>query len=608
MTRFALDPSWMAGAVPGAVVCVRGSVEIEVAFDAGDDVVEAVVAALAGGCDAGELAGAAQASPAEAAELLELLAEQGALVPGGSPAIAPESGLAAAIRGVLEGTPVERAWTADELLVLPPEADAETARGAVRAFVAGLRPSARLAAYAQVAASGGGGAIAGDVPDPDAAARALEVVRGLDRFAIHVVALDGGTVVSVTPAELAARCFDVPHRLGPLVAVDGTAPGPGGRATAAAIHAPASLRHARSERDRHAHGSGDDPAEAALIARAEAAERFAMGDPASLRIRRARPGAFFEPALPGTLHRWSARQLRDHPERRADADAAERLWIPARTVGGTERWVPVEAVLVPFDDPLCGRTMEQTSSGVAAHTSASAAADNAVLELVERDAFLWTWVQRVSRERIDPASLPAVASLAYERLRGTDCEVDLVNLTLDTCPVVLVVVRDAERLLVTAAASPDPARAAQRALSEAAMLAASLGDGGPEPVDAVAVRTPDDHLARHRDPQARAGAAFLTGGADLIDVREVASAPGAPLEAVRVVAEPLLVDLTTSATHPFHVARALVPGLVPMSFGWDGEPLGMPRLAAPLTLADGRTAGAQLDLEDAGPVPPHPFA
>jgi ribosomal protein S12 methylthiotransferase accessory factor len=30
---------------------------------------------------------------------------------------------------------------------------------------------------------------------------------------------------------------------------------------------------------------------------------------------------------------------------------------------------------------------------------------------------------------------------------------------------------------------------------------------------------------------------------------------------------------------PLHVARAIVPGLVPVSFGYDTEPLGMKRLA-----------------------------
>ena len=74
------------------------------------------------------------------------------------------------------------------------------------------------------------------------------------------------------------------------------------------------------------------------------------------------------------------------------------------------------------------------------------------------------------------------------------------------------------------------------------------------------------------------------------------------------VAAPLAVDLTGPATAPFAVVRLLVPGLVPMTFGWDGEPLGMARLGAPVDTADGRRLGRRLDLEALGPLLPHPFA
>ena len=58
---------------------------------------------------------------------------------------------------------------------------------------------------------------------------------------------------------------------------------------------------------------------------------------------------------------------------------------------------------------------------------------------------------------------------------------------------------------------------------------------------------------------------------------------------------------------PVGVVRALVPGLVPLSFGWDREPLGMARLGSPLRTADGRVLGRALDLPRLAPVAPHPF-
>jgi hypothetical protein len=74
------------------------------------------------------------------------------------------------------------------------------------------------------------------------------------------------------------------------------------------------------------------------------------------------------------------------------------------------------------------------------------------------------------------------------------------------------------------------------------------------------------------------------------------------------VDQPIVVDLTTPRSQPFHVARAVVPGLVPIAFGHDREPLGMPLLARPRRGPDGARLGRELDLATAGPLPLHPFA
>ena len=76
---------------------------------------------------------------------------------------------------------------------------------------------------------------------------------------------------------------------------------------------------------------------------------------------------------------------------------------------------------------------------------------------------------------------------------------------------------------------------------------------------------------------------------------------GGPLDELARIGEPLTVDLSSPAIRPLHAARAFVPGLIPISFGWDREPLGMPLLAEPRTTADGRRLGSDLDLAAAGP-------
>ena len=78
-------------------------------------------------------------------------------------------------------------------------------------------------------------------------------------------------------------------------------------------------------------------------------------------------------------------------------------------------------------------------------------------------------------------------------------------------------------------------------------------------------------------------------------------------ELLRPIGEVLLVEHAAPQVRPFRVIRALVPGLVPISFGYDREPLGLPRLARPINTRDGRTIGKHLDLSSAGPILPHPF-
>ena len=102
--------------------------------------------------------------------------------------------------------------------------------------------------------------------------------------------------------------------------------------------------------------------------------------------------------------------------------------------------------------------------------------------------------------------------------------------------------------------------------------------------------------------------AFLLDAGDEMDPREIA-APGAPLAELARARRRAAARRARGARRPSRslVVRALVPGLIPISFGYDREPLGLPRLAAPVRTHDGRTLGNRVDLTLAGPILPHPF-
>jgi hypothetical protein len=145
-----------------------------------------------------------------------------------------------------------------------------------------------------------------------------------------------------------------------------------------------------------------------------------------------------------------------------------------------------------------------------------------------------------------------------------------------------------------------------KALDEATLVL-SLAQRS-EPIDPRDVLTPHDHVRLYRDPAVVAEASFLYDSNDEVDLRDVQGAGRTLDELLAPIGEPLTVDLSSPAIKPLHAARALVMGLIPISFGWDREPLGMPLLATPRTTVDGRRLGSELDLTATGPLTPHPFA
>jgi len=229
--------------------------------------------------------------------------------------------------------------------------------------------------------------------------------------------------------------------------------------------------------------------------------------------------------------------------------------------------------------------------------------------LIERDAFMWTWVQRVSRERIVGSDLPKAAIAARHRLVDAGWAVHWVNLTLETFPVVLCcAVHPKFGLTLGAACNADPAAALVRATTEALVI--SLGYPTPpgriEPGD---VRGPADHLHLHRDPARRSENEFLYTSELEIELDEIAESEASPLAQLEAQGiDPVFVDLSGPATRPFAVIRAIAPGLIPLSFGHDREPLGLPELARPRSSREGRPIGRVIDLDSWAAIMPHPFS
>ncbi|WP_327382798.1 MULTISPECIES: YcaO-like family protein [unclassified Streptomyces] len=402
----------------------------------------------------------------------------------------------------------------------------------------------------------------------------------------------------------------VDSRYGPVI---GLQPVPDSPASlVAAVHA----RHGKAS-EAAGYGRGRTIAAAARLALLERLERSGSEAVVSAArpvraTHRELPGRALDPRQLGHL----APEQYDHPSCRVDPFSPDDVlrWIPALVWGTDEEcWVPLEAGSYhvhpePRPGQKWGRVLYESSNGCALGATLDEAALHALLELLERDAFLLTWWAGRPVPRIDWRSVtdPTTVELRAA-MRRAGYEVDLLVLTRDVpVPAVWALARNPRSpdkySLTTAAAHPDPAEAVRAAVAELAPLV--LGDVvAPSPERARRLRTDrwgvtdlDHHIEWYSVPEAAdAFEPYLTGPS----VPLAEAFPHSPLLGAATLGQArrqllgLLADagmdevLVVDQTGHEHRAaglravRVLVPGSVPLAFGFAHQRvLGLPRLLA----------------------------
>jgi ribosomal protein S12 methylthiotransferase accessory factor len=332
-------------------------------------------------------------------------------------------------------------------------------------------------------------------------------------------------------------------------------------------------------------GAGPTPADAVISALCEGVERYACasypplgtacaaGLPAGLATARElgdralRPDAFV---------RFSERQRADptFPLSRATDDTPLRWVSGTDVVTGAPRLVPAFAVYMPYvnaeHEPLVGVGL---STGLSCAPALDVAIDNALLEVVERDAMALCWVRGVTPPRIDPA---CVQRLSGDLLPPHD-QVTAFDITTDVgLPVVLVIgVGDGPRgqlVSVGSACHPDPVRALRKAAMEASQdrvyvrLLIERDPGWQPSADFGNVTDFSLHarLYSGRPALVRRGLAFLEGGSVHPWSTRAAEAPRAAMARLGLTA--VAIDLTPPWAAPLGlaVARVVAPDLVPL--------------------------------------------
>ena len=290
--------------------------------------------------------------------------------------------------------------------------------------------------------------------------------------------------------------------------------------------------------------------------------------------------------------------------------------------------VPACLVYMPYFP--CFRELDEqvaapaVSTGLACATSIDQAILGGIYELVERDAFMVAWSNRLPVPRVDPQSHPELRRLYRERLQREGLEYVLVQTTSDI-PIAsfLCLLIDEHRtppmICVGGATSLDPVRAAGKAMAEAVQTrewAKFLGGRGKTfdfAPDFSDIRDFEDHVALYGYGDMLHAVRFLlesdcvaadwdsrSGGDARTDLDTVLGMLGERgLEAIAV-------DLTTPdvAQCGLHVTRAMVPELQPLDADYLHRFLGGRRLyEAPRRMG---YADAPTTIDTLNPYP-HPY-
>ncbi len=313
-------------------------------------------------------------------------------------------------------------------------------------------------------------------------------------------------------------------------------------------------------------GVGDSYAQAKAKAIGEAYERHLAGLVLNEMVFEARGADLPEAIHPDRFVSYLPEQFAAFPDLYPyDRDEC-RLWTRARRVDGSTCAVLADLVFYPLGRADSRVHTSTNSSGMAAGESREAALAYSWAELVERHAFMKTWLGKLPSRRI---SWPGDGCLENYRtdLACFGWEIHLFQIgDIGLEAVVLAVARAGEYLTLGCAADRVPYHAVSKAVAEA-WMGVALCDQTEGGVDVEAVRLPSDHRRLYRWRPFAEELSFLFQGEEFVSLED--------LDPVRPVADDAVVVTWPGwASDPLHVVRVLHPDLIPITFGRGREPLG----------------------------------
>lgn len=239
----------------------------------------------------------------------------------------------------------------------------------------------------------------------------------------------------------------------------------------------------------------------------------------------------------------------------------------------------------------------ETSNGCALGGSLEEAIFYAILEVLERDSFLLTWYAQLPLSPLDPYSVndPELHMMIHRLEAVAGYEVKLYNSTMEHgIPSVWSIAKNKRsrgvNLICAAGAHPDPVRAAKSSIHELSGMLLVFDDKLEQNRedyermlhDPYRVRQMEDHSMLYALPQAEERLRFLLDDNRPMQTFEEAFKPTTPhadltddlkdiVHALRKVQlDVVVVEQTTPelARNGLHCVKALIPGTLPMTFGY----------------------------------------
>jgi ribosomal protein S12 methylthiotransferase accessory factor len=250
-----------------------------------------------------------------------------------------------------------------------------------------------------------------------------------------------------------------------------------------------------------------------------------------------------------------------------------------------------------------------STSGVAAWTDPEGALCRATMELVERDAFLRTWLARAPVPRMARNSLPGAPRQRIKSLEDAGYRVAVMQLASTLAPIIAVFVQSTMRpfTAITAAADLQPEVALTRALDEAEARALHAAAFPAKPMERASdVSSLQDIIRLYQSPRFYRHADFFAAGPvsqrfgtgprlckDWAAVKTRLAQQKHRLLAFELT--PKHASIHQGRT-PLHVVRAVIPGFIPIWFQQGLEPAGLAEYQAAIEIRAAHASRTGSDL------------